>query len=548
MEETKTLVTLSIKENVNVNQFESREFLLNRRVESKMEGFIDYPLYKFSLKFYKQNLNSLFGLKKEVILDSNAFYRYQGEDLLIKSLYLNASKKQFVLFLFYIDNIDGSSYLAFDLFEINILNYKNGENIIKSQNSISSQSSINMYMGELTNDFIKINNQKVVFMYLSQSNNQLVILLINVDLYNAGLYPKEMYIDLHNYIPTQIKGLAYNDYLLFSATGIFENELDYILNDFTNYLSIFMAFGYGNGTDDTINITKFLNKEKLDVEDSFIYYLYKNFKIENNILGYMPSGEIRLVSFPKELSIFLYDYEKGEEINLSDVNLFQELYPETLNPNSIFNSIFVFSECIYAKIIYNKDLENCPDYDYIIRENKNLIKNSQYYYIDFQHFLIDASRNQNPRPVVPDTKKKGTKRNLNFDDIYPGRINRIKFKLCYEYCETCYELGTSDNEQNCKSCLPKYQYDYLYFTNTDGNPDICVPEGSYYIKGINVLANCRDNFRFYVIQQIIREFVFQTMKMNIHAHLLIQSLIRNQKNVFIVILKDLKMMNAQQKI
>ena len=367
-------------------------------------------------------------------------------------------------------------------------------------------------MGESTNDFIKINNEKVVFIYLSQYNRQFIILLIKVDLYNEGLYPKEMSIDLYNYIPTQIKGFAYNRYLLFASTGIFENELDYILqdqdfNDY-NYLSIFMAFGYGNGTDDTIDITRFLNKERLDGEDSFIYYLYKNLKIENNILGYMPLGLIRLVSFPKELSIFLYNYQEDKEINLSEENLFQELYQETLNPNSIFDNMFIFSECIFAKILYSEILENgefdelddCPEFDYIIRDNSTLTKTSQYYYIDFQHFLME-SRNQNLDSPQAYARRLGKKRKLNvYDDIYPGRINRIKFKLCHKFCDTCNELSTSDTEQKCKSCLSEYQYDYLYFLNkTEKNPDnICVKEGYYYNKDENRLAECRDSFRFYV--------------------------------------------------
>ena len=47
---------------------------------------------------------------------------------------------------------------------------------------------------------------------------------------------------------------------------------------------------------------------------------------------------------------------------------------------------------------------------YILKQNENLIKTSQYYYIDYQY-------------MVQEVLKKETK-------TYYGRINRLKFKLC----------------------------------------------------------------------------------------------------------------------
>ena len=48
---------------------------------------------------------------------------------------------------------------------------------------------------------------------------------------------------------------------------------------------------------------------------------------------------------------------------------------------------------------------------------------------------------------------------------YYGRVNRLYFRLCYYYCETCKELGNleSVNNQECLSCLPEYSYDYYYY-------------------------------------------------------------------------------------
>ena len=84
--------------------------------------------------------------------------------------------------------------------------------------------------------------------------------------------------------------------------------------------------------------------------------------------------------------------------------------------------------------------------------------------------------------------------------VYYGRINRLQFKLCNDFCETCYELGISENNPKCLSCLPKYQYDYwYYFNNTLGN---CVSEVYYYDKENNSLVLCNlveYKFFYYII-------------------------------------------------
>ena len=87
-------------------------------------------------------------------------------------------------------------------------------------------------------------------------------------------------------------------------------------------------------------------------------------------------------------------------------------------------------------------------YEYIIQPNNELIKNSEYYFIDYQYIVEEGNLN-----------------NLNSSNsepnIYFGKTNRLKFKLCHDYCGICKELGKSDDDQKCLSCLPEYQYDYL---------------------------------------------------------------------------------------
>ena len=44
-----------------------------------------------------------------------------------------------------------------------------------------------------------------------------------------------------------------------------------------------MVFGYANGTDSTIDISKFLFKKEFVLDNNFFWFLFKNLTIENNI-------------------------------------------------------------------------------------------------------------------------------------------------------------------------------------------------------------------------------------------------------------------------
>ena len=122
----------------------------------------------------------------------------------------------------------------------------------------------------------------------------------------------------------------------------------------------------------------------------------------------------------------------------------------------------------------------------LIKQNESLIKTSEYYYIDYQYVLVDKDlMNELYGGIGGDDSggdailKGGNVASVNrrlqdklhmtveFDPFFPiylGRVNRIQFKLCHEYCETCYVLDKSKDNHKCSSCLPEYQYDYLYFT------------------------------------------------------------------------------------
>ena len=115
------------------------------------------------------------------------------------------------------------------------------------------------------------------------------------------------------YSPKQIQGFGYNGYLTLSTTGNIANNNFYSNQNYADYLSIFMVFGYANGTDSTVDISKFIFKENFELDNNFFLFLFQNLTIENNIFGYHPTGIINLVSIPEEISIEQYDLDTQEK-------------------------------------------------------------------------------------------------------------------------------------------------------------------------------------------------------------------------------------------
>ena len=342
-------------------------------------------------------------------------------------------------------------------------------------------------MDKSLNDFIKINNNRLAFIYtyypyyddgegkrileMSESN-EICILIININKYNKRINVTDYYIDFDTYTPTmQISGFLYNGYLLLATTVITQKE-NFFRDNSQDYLSMFMIFGYANGTDSTIDISKYFYNGNSDYNNKFFWFLLKNLTIENNIFGYFPIKAIKLTFIPKEIEIkqlinYYFDFEANEEIEIDEKKVPLE-------------ESFLFCDDYISSPYCTSGNENYEfDYEYIIEPNNELIKNSDYYFIEYQYILIEMDLNNTSSE--PNT--------------YFGRANRLNFKLCHDYCETCKELGLSDNDQKCLSCLPEYQYDYFYFSNkAEENPNICVPEGKYYYKDNNKLIDCNEYY------------------------------------------------------
>ena len=80
--------------------------------------------------------------------------------------------------------------------------------------------------------------------------------------------------------------------------------------------------------------------------------------------------------------------------------------------------------------------------------------------------------------------------------MYYGRINRLTFRLYHDFCETCKELGYSNDAQKCITCLSEYKYDYYNYFNK--YPENYVPSGYYNDLTNKKLVTCNsENSKYY---------------------------------------------------
>ena len=447
---------------------------------------------------------------------TNSLYDYFGEYLFIKLLY---SHNYLTYFIFY----DGFYGIYIFLFE---LNYKDSTSQISpkiSKNYYHNEKYF--YLDESLNDFVKLDDNRLVYIFIGYvykyynpgclkrileplvgKGKELGILLINIDENTRNIIINDYYINFETFLPTnQISVFLYNNYLLIGASVLFQ-KYTYQFEDLSDYLSMFMILGYAEGTDNIIDISEYFYNQNSGENINFFEFLYKNFTIKNNIFDFIPIKSIRFTFIPNEIKIFIHYLENG----LRERNIEEEEEKE--------NKILI--QTPYILCSSSEEREFCDnnfgvEYELIFEQNKSLIKNSQYYYIDYQYIIDDI--------YYFYIFEEGYDLNYLEPKIYYGRTNRLKFKLCHDYCETCYELGISKDDQKCQTCLPEYQYDYLYLSNrAEENPNICVPEGYYYNTNERKLYLCdsTENF-FYINTTNNKKICFKKNIIN-NVHFLIQ--------------------------
>ena len=385
------------------------------------------------------------------------------EDIEIGAASLKEDSARFFKGLHLKNNLMAFSYFTPNNLEFKI-GYLNNDYIFKSIFIENIKFGV-FYISALGNDFIKLNDERLVFISLIYPDNSKFSIIL-FDLYNNYNYMKiRKYnnLNLNNEyrLAHELELCNYNDFIgLIASVYDFSFLSDTELTE-NDYYSIFMIFGYINGTDEYINISDYLSDDYINNTKNIYNKLMENKEIENNIFGYILLKEIKLISIPLEL--LLYDRNNTLLLN-----------------NSILND----------------------EEEYILKQNDKLIKNSEYYHLDYQNIISEPDYNTFNNKASDIINKKSSETSGSFVDqktyYYPrkyyGRTNSLKFKLCHEYCKTCYKFSISNDNQQCMSCLPLYSY---YYYNEF--PSNCVPEGYYNDNEKNKLIECSfNNSKFYI--------------------------------------------------
>ena len=355
------------------------------------------------------------GQNQQICQLSNTFI---GTGIFFKSIYLENNLAALIFFK------NGKNGKSLELRILHITLQTNGEygNDIIFENNIDKY---NFTTNVTLSDFIKINNERLVFV---STLDLTTLYILFFDFYNdySSVKIRIYNYQLNNYkVCDELSIFTYNDYLVFSSTvNVLYTETVY---------SIFMIFGYANETEITdntiiIDISLYLaDKENYDSNNNIITKISENIIIDNNIFGYIYANQIKLIKIPDE--IIFYNGDESEPLTDGEI----------------------------------------LEFNHRIIQNKNIIKNNDYYSFEFQ-FIIQEPDYETfynyAHELVNYTSDSG-----NFEPMkFYGKTNTVKFKLCNENCFSCKTLGASIDDQQCESCLEDYRYDYI-----NESPLNCVP-------------------------------------------------------------------------
>ena len=402
------------------------------------------PNYVISIYDYNLNLlNSNLNIDSITHDYSNVYYI----KVFFKCLYLSENLGAFI---YYQSVLSGDSLkLKIGNIDKNIdNNYIFTEKLAKEINEYSFKIDI------LLNDFIKVNDKRYIFISLQETATTTITILL-IDFYNEY---KNMKIRVYEpnlndkyQMNTEFAAGVFNGFLVFSST------VNIVGN--TDLISILMIFGYPNGTDSTIDISDYFMDDITDNTNNIVTKLQENFVLENNIFGYEITEKIKLISIPDEILFY----------NLNDVNT-------KLSNGDILNK------------------------EYILKQNEDLDKNNEYYYLEFQLIAQEPdydtfnSKAENiiDYPSSPSEEYVDQRPYYEYKTFYGKKIS-IKFKLCHEFCSNCKKIGTSINDQKCEICLEDYQYFY------EGDSSNCVQERYFIDKEENILVECTSsNSKYYI--------------------------------------------------
>ena len=329
--------------------------------------------------------------------------------------------------------------LVFQIFSF----YKDNGNYKK--NDITYKELSKGFDSDITlNDVHKINDYKIAIVTTKYTGTKVYFILLDFfGAYNNYKFRIYKYKIFSNYkLKKEMEIYSYKeDFLVFTSTyGKTDSDKP--------YNSILIFFSYPNGTDFELDMSYyFKDSGNYDSTKNLFTDLINTMKIENNIFRYKKVEKIKLVSIPDE--ILLYNGNDG-------------------------------SLLINGSIM---------DINYVLKQNTNLIKTDKLYYLYYQFIAETPSYSElynNDIEIIDNTDYSSYYSTKN---VY-GRNNKLSFKLCHQYCSSCYNISESNNDQECVACLSEYTYDYLtYINNFTGN---CVPKGEMYDIEEHKLKKCED--------------------------------------------------------
>ena len=383
---------------------------------------------EYNLDLKKYDYENLI-CQESITLVNNIFNNYNG-DIYNGAIFKSIYLKNNLACLIYFISESSFNFIILDLAS----NYNN---------IITKTIYNNIFPGHQSlNDLIKLNDERLVFF----TANNYKIYFIFIDLYNNYSIIKFRYYTYESSIyifNNELSGYNYNNYFIFSITAI-KREIGG-----NNYNSLLMIFGYANGTDSEINISPYLSdSDSYNINLNLVGTILENLTIDNNIFNYEIINKIKLITIP------------------DNINIYNNSFSQKLQNGDILGL------------------------NYIIVQNNQSIKDFRYYNLEYQYIIKEPDYSMFYSTEISSISDNAF--NYYTPQIFYGRINTLKFKLCHKFCNTCEIYGTSDDNQKCLSCLPEYQYDYYNLSKTN-----CVPEGYYYDIDNSHLIQCDDeNFDY----------------------------------------------------
>ena len=382
--------------------------------------------YNYLLYYYDYNLINLG--QRDIYNDFNNYYAGYGN--FFKTYVL---EEDYIVFIYFLAQYK----YRFQIWKIaqydNYYNFNAGLKFVDEQYPLDCSITLN--------DFIKIDDNRLALISTSQSVELFVILFDLYDNYTrmrVRYYYFYIYNEKISKFVNELSGFIYNGYLGFTAT-VFPSNAE----DSSDTFPILMIFGYGNGTDLEIDISPyFIDSDRYSNSINLINDLIEHLQIDNNIFSYEKEDKIKLTLIPPEI---LFYYEAN-------------------------NSLLINEDII--------------DNNYILKQNNAIVKENLYYFLEFQFILkeSDYTTFYGNAFLTKDVNASSDLNNYFQPKTFYGRNNILKFKLCYDYCETCRKFDSNEFGQKCESCLPNYKF---YIDETDNckicfNENSTCPEGYYY--------------------------------------------------------------------